>query len=201
MSGKALKRPNSPATDPGLPPSKLRKKTSAVKVVKDPPVAPPHPSFKHVKAWLTEASEKELDSLTSWLLQRRKIPPTAVKESKDYADALPQAPYKRRAPNEEIRPTGPSHVITGPKVRRKISIHEITAMQKALFPNDLDEPVHRRKKLADRWDTLSMDLQPSKPKKKPVQQELNLPSGVDTCDTLVSKARSRSRVVFLIKSY
>ena len=127
--------------------------------------------------------------------------PTAVKESKDYVNALPQAPHKRRAPNEEIRPIGPSQVITGPKVRRKISMHEITAMQNALFPNEQDDPVHRRRKLADRWDTLSMDLQPSKPKKKPVQQELNLLSGVDTCDTLVSKARSRSRGCFSIKSH
>ena len=121
-----------------------------MKAVKDPPAAPPPSSYKHMKTWLTEASEKEFDTLARWLLQRRKTSLTTLTESKDAADGLPPESQMRRAPYEESRPAGPLQAKTGPKVRRNISIQDITAMQEALFPDKRDESVHRRWKLADR---------------------------------------------------
>ena len=41
------------------------------------------PSFDHVRTWLTEASDKELKTLTSWLLQRQKKKPRTTVPMKD----------------------------------------------------------------------------------------------------------------------
>ena len=60
-----------------------------------------------MKVWLTEASEKELDALTRWLLQRRKTSLTTSTESKDLTNGLPPASQMRRVPYEENPPPGP----------------------------------------------------------------------------------------------
>ena len=59
----------------------------------DKPIRPSRSSFGHMKKWLTEASETELDGLSRWL-KRRKMPieatPAEMKETmEDPTEAMP----------------------------------------------------------------------------------------------------------------
>ena len=78
--------------------------------------------------------------MSGWL-QKRKTSPALSTEVKDAVDILPSASNKEKASDADDRPLYDIHAKpaqTGPEVRRDITNHDVSAMCKALFP---DEPV------------------------------------------------------------
>ena len=181
---KANKRERSPSDDTPKP-RKLR-----CSDLNSRPPKPVKSTIDHVKRYLTEASEQELDRLANFLRDRK---------SERSSNSLTARVLKADAqvgsicPGDVVQPWrrdvsgGGDRGSTRQKVLRRITARGLAEAQAALFP---EEQVARRKKikLCERWsgkDRTGMEFgeEPG--------VALDKPPGLDICDTILSKARTR----------
>ena len=86
-------------------------------------------------------------------------------------DILPAAPNKEKASGADDRPLQDKRAKpaqTDPGVRQDITTHDVSAMCRALFPDEPVLPSQRRLKLAERWDKHSRSVQLTETKKNAV---------------------------------
>ena len=181
---KANKRERSPSDDTPKP-RKLR-----CSDLNSRPPKPVKSTVDHVKRYLTEASEQELDRLANFLRDRK---------SERSSNSLTARVLKADAqvgsicPGDVVQPWrrdvsgGGDRGSTRQKVLRRITARGLAEAQAALFP---EEQAARRKKikLCERWsgkDRTGMEFgeEPG--------VALDKPPGLDICDTILSKARTR----------
>ena len=180
---KANKRERSPSDDTPKP-RKLR--------CSDLNPRPPKPvksTFDHVKRYLTEASEQELDRLANFLRDRK----TERSSNSLTARVLKaEAQVGNICSGNVVQPwrrdvSGGADTGSKRQVLRRITARGLAEAQAALFP---EKQVARRKKikLCERWsgkDRTCMEFgeEPG--------VALDKPPGLDICDTILSKAQTR----------
>ena len=150
---------------------------------------PAKSKIDHVKRYLTEASEQELDRLANFLRDRK---------SERSSNSLTARVLKADAqvgsicPGDVVQPWrrdvsgGGDTGSTRQKVLRRITARGLAEAQAALFP---EEQVARRKKikLCERWsgkDRTCMEFG------EEPDVALDKPPGLDICDTILSKAQT-----------
>ena len=91
--------------------------------------------------------------MTKWLLQRKsKVKLALSTESKDRVDILPTMAWDAEVTGSKDGELSVSreNIPTSPEIRRKISVGDVTSMQRALFPEERWGPDRRRPKLGER---------------------------------------------------
>jgi len=159
-------------------------------------VTPRKAGFKGVKAWLADASEKELDSLLTWLVQRKKVAGTRTQSEEKLNIGRGQPQYSRmlttgRLGDDARKVDADKHAGKTPAIIRKISRRDVEYMQQALFPEDRSEPRSSKMKLGDRWDQHTRSVKRPGPMEKPWEGQWRKPSGSSLCGELLTTARSR----------
>ena len=181
---KANKRERSPSDDTPKP-RKLR--------CSDLNPRPPKPvksTFDHVKRYLTEASEQELDRLANFLRDRK----TERSSNSLTARVLKaDAQVGSICPGDVVQPWrrdvsgGGDRGSTRQKFLRRITVRGLAEAQAALFPG---EQVARRKKIKLCERSSGKDRTGMEFGEEP-GVALDKPPGLDICDTILSKARTR----------
>ena len=135
---------NDTATNIGYQSKKV--KAQIPKRGKNPSNPKPEKSLTdHVRQWLTEASNNELDLLWGWLSKRKDDFKSRSGEAKGPAlqKTMETQPDTQENENQRMLPV-PEH---SPKICRRISTRSLAEMEAFLFPED-----HSRPSLSDRFD-------------------------------------------------
>lgn len=115
---------------------------------------PQQPSFKHVRAWLSEASQTELDNLFNFLARKRKKSDVAAEKlggarGRSTSSRIDKTEARER---KSSQPRDPDCLITAPPavVIPKITARGLQIAEAELFPREM--PRSRTKvRLCDRW--------------------------------------------------
>ena len=96
--------------------------------------------FKGVKTWLESASEKELDGLLTWLVQRKKGLQIVTAERRPRDDQKPE--------KSKTKPT--QNTSSAPTIHRNITFRDVDQMKRHLFLEDCRRLIQPKIKLGDR---------------------------------------------------
>ena len=153
---------------------------------------PQQPSFKHVRAWLSEASQTELDNLFNFLARQRKKSDVAAEKLGDARNRSSSIRNDKTEVKERksSRRRDPDCFVTAPPtvVKPKITARGLRIAEAELFPQEMPR-LSTKVRLCDRWArrTETADTRWS----RSLESAPDKPPGLDISDAILNAAKSR----------